>query len=86
MYRYEKPAGNILDGAAFGMTTNGTNPDAILIVELHRHEGRPPAWKFAVAGMTSCGLSVKLGDREVWTKPHVDNTGSYDTWLWFFGK
>jgi hypothetical protein len=86
LYRYEKPAGDILDGAAFGMTTNGTNPDAILIVELHRQEGRPPAWKFAVAGMTSGGLSVKLGDREVWSRPSVPNTGSYDTWLFFFGK
>jgi hypothetical protein len=86
VYRYEKPVGEILDGAVFGMTTNGTNPDAILIVELHRQEGSPPAWKFAVAGMTSGGLSVKVGDREVWSRPSVPSTGSYDTWLFFFGK
>lgn len=36
--------------------------------------------------MTSGGLSFKLDDREVWSRGSVDNTGSYDTWLWFFGK
>ena len=86
LYRYEKPAGDILDGAVFGMTTNGTNPDAMLIIELHRQDGGPPAWKFAIAGMTSGALAFKLDDRQVWSRQGEDNTGSYDTWLWFFGK
>jgi len=86
IYRYEKPAGEILDGAVFGMTTNGTNPDAMLLIELHRQDGGPPAWKFAIAGMTSGALAFKLDNREVWSRKGEDNTGSYDTWLWFFGK
>jgi hypothetical protein len=86
LYRYEKAAGDLVDGAVFGFTTNGTNPDAILSIELHKREGATPEWKFGLAGMTAGALSVRLDDREVWTKPYVGNTGSYETWLWFFEK
>jgi|SRR5579872_2714750 len=86
IFRYEKPSGDLLDGAVFGLTTNGTNPDALLIVELLKPDGAAEQWQFAVAGMTAGALSVKFDDKEVWTKPYVGNTGSYETWTWFFGK
>ena len=86
IFRYEKPEGKLLDGAVFGLTTNGTNPDALLVIELHELENGSSQWMFAIAGMTAGGLTLKLDDKEVWTKPFVGNTGRYDTWLWFFGK
>jgi hypothetical protein len=29
---------------------------------------------------------VTLDDREVWSKPYVRSTGSYDTWVWFWER
>jgi hypothetical protein len=84
LHRYETPAGELLDGAIFGLTTNGTNPDAILAVELHKTEAPEPEWKFAVAGMTQGALSVRFDEKEVWTKPYATAIGSYETWNWFW--
>jgi hypothetical protein len=86
LYRYDSAAEELLDGAVFGLTTNGTNPDAILVIEVHQPQGAAPQWKFGIAGMTAGGLSVTLDDHEVWSKPYVRSTGSYDTWVWFWEK
>jgi hypothetical protein len=87
LYRYEKPVGGLLDGAVFGLTTNGTNPDAVLVVELHVREGAAAEWKFGVAGMTAGGLSVTFDEKEVWSKPFSGaRAASYDTWAWFWEK
>jgi hypothetical protein len=87
IYRYEKPAGGMQDGAIFGFTANGTNPDAILVVELHKSGDAGGEWKFSVAGMTTGGLSVKFDDKEVWSKPPVPGVAaSFDTWEWFWEK
>jgi hypothetical protein len=85
IHRYEKPVGKVLDGAAFGLTTNGTNPDVILLIELQESENGSPKWMYGLAGMTAGGVTVNLDDREVWSKPFVGQAGRYDTWLWFFG-
>lgn len=84
--RYEKPTGNLLDGAAFALTSNGTNPCTILVLELQGVEGGGegvvPEWKFAVAGTGASEMSVRLDDQEVWSKARVA-PGSYATWFWF---
>jgi len=84
LYRYENAAGELLDGAVFGLTSNGTNPDAILLLELHQSEGRAAQWMFGVSGMTASALSIKLGETEVWSKPVTATLGSYKTWTWFW--
>jgi hypothetical protein len=84
IYRYEEATGELLDGTVFGLTTNGTNPDAILVVELHKSEEGALNWKFGFAGMTQEQLSVKFDGKEVWSKPHSPSTGSFDTWTFFW--
>ncbi len=87
LYRYEAPAGESLDGAVFGLTSNGTNPDAILVIELQRSKaGAATEWAYGVAGMTTGGLALTLDDKEVWAKAGVpaSGTGGYDTWAWFW--
>ena len=87
IYRYEKPAGDMREGAVFGFTANGTNPDAILVVELHQTGDAGGEWKFSVAGMTTGGLSVTFDDKEVWSKSPVPGVAaSFDTWEWFWEK
>jgi hypothetical protein len=84
LYRYEEPAGDLRDGAVFGLTSNGTNPDAVLVVELHRAQAPAPEWKFGVTGMTTSALSVRFDDKEVWTKPSSPAMRSYENWVWFW--
>jgi len=84
IYRYERGAGELLDGTVFGLTTNGTNPDAIVVVELHQSEQGAPDWKFGLAGMTQEQLSVKFDEKEVWSKPLARSAGSFDTWTFFW--
>ena len=85
IYRYEKPEGKILDGAVFGLTTNGTNPDAILMIELHEAADGSPQWMFAMAGMTAGGLSVKL-DEKKFGRNHSSGTQAVTTRGYGFGK
>jgi hypothetical protein len=84
IYRYgdDEPRG--ASGALFGFTTNGTNPDALLAIELARIDESAPTWQYALAGMTQGGLSVKLDEKEVWTKPYQPGPTEYANWLWYF--
>ncbi len=84
IYRYEQPAGDLVDGAVFAMSIEGTAPTALVLIELHHNEGEMPNWQFAVAASTWAALSVKLDGREVWTKPVVVQPGNYDTWASFW--
>jgi hypothetical protein len=86
IHRYEKPAGGLLDGGVFGLTSNGTNPDAVLVLELHETEGEKAEWQFGVTGMTAGGLSVKFDDKEVWSKPYSGRAESFENWTWFWEK
>jgi hypothetical protein len=83
VFRYDMPTGNVLDGAVFALTSNGTNPGAILVLELHGDKGGIQEWKFGVTGMTSGELSVRLDDQEVWGKHFINAPGSFETWFWF---
>jgi hypothetical protein len=84
IHRYgdDQPGG--MSGALFGFTTNGTNPDALLAIELARQEESAFAWRYALAGMTQGGLSVKLDEKEVWTKAYQPGPTEYGNWLWYF--
>ena len=83
LYRYDSGEGNLHDGAVFGITANGTNPDAILVIEVEKSADGQPEFVFGVTGMTQQALIIALDDREVWTKPQVPGPGDYDTWTWF---
>ena len=80
LYRYEENQGNVLDGAIFGFTGTGTNPDVMLLLDLQPDAG----WQFGFVGMTAEGVIVRLEGREIWQKKHTgyrDNV--FDNWTWF---
>jgi hypothetical protein len=79
LYRYEESA-EVLDGAIFGFTGTGTNPDLLVLLELLP---KGP-WRFAAAGMTAEGLRIKLSDRVVFESPNTAGKGNvFDTWCNF---
>lgn len=83
LYRYEETVGDAADGAVFGFTGTGTNPDLLLVVDLEKDAG----WRFGFTGMTAEGLVVKLGDQKVWELAHSIEPGQkFETWVYFSPK
>jgi hypothetical protein len=79
LYRCEESS-EVLDGAIFGFTGTGTNPDLLLLLDL------PPegAWRFGAAGMTAEGLRIKRKDSIVYESPHTAGKGNvFDNWCNF---
>lgn len=88
IYRYSDRVRGIQDGVIFGYTV-GTNPDALLSIELHRKGDAKPTWTYGLARITLCELTVKLDDKQVWQVPYVYPQGPgrpamFDTWLFFY--
>jgi hypothetical protein len=88
IHLYNDPDAGILDGAAFVFSTNGTNPDVLVLVEAQETATTKFQWRFAPARMTTGELSVRDGETEVWTVPFSSfepNIGlNLDTWMYFF--
>jgi len=87
--RYSDPDSGVLDGAIFAFATNGTNPDLLLVIELHGRDVSDSVWKYGLARMTAGQVSVRLDHKEVWSVPYVSPRGprfpsKFDTWLFFF--
>ena len=69
--RYADPTSGLLDGSIFAYA-NGTNPELILLLEARRRGDGPARWWFAAARLSRAELHLKLGPREVWTAPIID--------------
>ena len=79
LYRYQEDA-QVIDGAMFGFTGTGTNPDLLLLIELTKESG----WQYGLAGMTAEGLTVRFDEKIVWELPHsAGKDHVFDTWLYF---
>jgi hypothetical protein len=81
VYRYEEADAKI-DGGMF-VFAQGTNPEAVLLVEALR-EGEKPGWRYGFAPTTTYELTAHLGGEDgpvVWSKPRYQffdmTTGPY---------
>ncbi len=85
LQRYNIPAERVADAVIFGWTSNGTNPDAVLMIELRTPADQPAEWVYSLAPVTADKLWLKLDDVVVQTK---DQTlyPSDDTLIFFFEK
>lgn len=71
---------DVLDGAVFGFTGTGTNPDVLLLLDLPPKGG----WRFGFAGMTAEGVRAKLKEKVVAEIPHTAGRGNvFDNWCNF---
>ena len=84
IHRYADPDSGVEDGAIFVFTCSGTNPAALLVIELHGAADSPRSWHYGWAGMTNAALAVRLDGKEVWKAPYVDRPANLDTWSWFW--
>jgi hypothetical protein len=80
---YADPKTNVLQGAAFGLATNGVNPDVLVLLEV-RPAPDGPQWQFAPARMTSGGVLLKYEGAKVWEVSWVNWTEApFPTWTFF---
>lgn len=74
-------------GAVIGFASNGTNPDALLVIQLDR-EKSGGKWKYGFLQMTIGKLTAKLGDEVVWTAPYRTpdfyRPSKFESWLFFY--
>jgi hypothetical protein len=67
LYTYADPERGIVHGALFAFVY-GTNPEILVQLEAREAKGKP-AWNVSFARLSSAEISVKLGEKEVWTVP-----------------
>lgn len=80
LYRYDEHPEGPRDGALFGFTGTGTNPDLLLLIDLPK-EG---PWQFGLAQSTLAGVTVRLQDKVVADFPSGAGKGRvFDTWTYF---
>lgn len=86
LFRYSSLPDQIADGALFGLSATGTNPDAMVAIQW-RGEKESARWEFGITGLTNGGLQVRLDDKPVWSQPYLVSRGQvFETWTWFFSE
>jgi hypothetical protein len=77
LWRYSSVAAGIVDGAVFA--TEGAA--AVYLIELHQRQDKSRHWRYATTAMAAWAVSIKLDDKEVWTKPFTAGPAPYDNWI-----
>jgi hypothetical protein len=72
IHRYADEGAGIVDGIIFALTTNGTNPDILIVIELRSAKGSPPEWMYGIVNMTAADVHLRLDDAEVWVSLTTD--------------
>lgn len=72
LFRYEKPEGEVIDGALFAFVTSaGTDPEVVLALEARKIEGGS-AWFYRAIRFSDSNLYVQHKGKEVWTSIRDD--------------
>ena len=80
MHRYADRESGLRDGVIFALTTNGTNPDMLILIELRGEKGAEPAWHYGIVKMTYAEVHIRLDKSEVWKSPVSE---PLETWTYF---
>jgi hypothetical protein len=81
--RYHDHRAGLVDGAIF-VFANGTNPEALLLIEAQKQGDGPPKWTYAAQTLTTAAPTLKLDRKEVWTTPN--KYGYLFQEAYFFGE
>lgn len=65
--RYDDEGGWLQEGVIFGLTTNGTNPDMLILIELRGERGVAPKWHYGIAKVTYSEVHIRLDDKEIYS-------------------
>lgn len=84
LYRYKVPDQGVTDAVMFGWTANGTNPDAMVVIEL-RSVGDKHEWHYAMAQVTADKIVLNLDGKSVQEQDR-NITGTGPTLRYFFER
>jgi hypothetical protein len=83
LFEYADPRSKEFLGAVYGLSTNGTNPDLLIVIEARGSEGKL-AWHYAPARMTTGGITLKYNGAKVWDCISADDRElPLMTWTFF---
>jgi hypothetical protein len=78
LYRYEKPRGDILDGALLAFVSDaGTDPEIILILEARKTDLGGAVWFYRTVRLSISDLYVDYKGMKVWTSLRDDPNGEF---------
>lgn len=73
LYRYEKPEGDVVDGALFAFVTSaGTDPEVIVALEARKTDVKL-AWYYRAVRFSDSNLYVQHAGKEMWTSVRDDD-------------
>jgi hypothetical protein len=78
--RYADPASGLVDGAIF-IFANGTNPEALVLIEARREANGATRWSYAAATLTTAAPTLRLDKKDVWTTPNKYGWLSNETYF-----
>jgi hypothetical protein len=79
IHRYADEKNGLRDGMIFGLTTNGTNPDMLIVIELRGAQPRLE-WQYGIVKMTYSEVHIRLDKSEVYQSPVSE---PLETWTYF---
>lgn len=83
IHRYANSELSVVDGAVFGLVSNGTNPDALLLVQVRlAGKDRQPVWEYGCLGMTGDEVVFELDDKKAFDHKGALTPGDYGHWVW----
>ena len=82
LLRYTREKDRPIEGSLFALTSNGTNPDAVVLLEIAKTATGGDEWLFAAHGLTGDKVEVKLKEDTVLTFPYTGKPGNHGTWMW----
>ena len=69
IHRYSDEGSGLRDGVIFGLTTNGTNPDMLIVIELRELKEKGPQWDYGIVKMTYAEVHIRLDGAQVYSSP-----------------
>ncbi|HQU42485.1 MAG: hypothetical protein B7Z73_01535 [Planctomycetia bacterium 21-64-5] len=83
LFEYSDPKTTMPWGAVFDMSSTGTNPSALLLIDARHGEAGRMQWHYGFARMTAVSVRASLNNVEVWSEPGASKFRS-GRWTYFF--
>lgn len=80
--RYSNADQSLVDGAVFAIVSNGTNPDALLVIQVSRTSDGNALWEYGCVGMSGDAVSIELEGKPAYKHESKISPGDHGYWLW----
>jgi hypothetical protein len=82
LFEFNEPNSTMPCGAVFGYSSNGTNPDLIVLIEITGEKAK--SWSVSPVRMTTGGLKLRYRDELVWEAEFVEPFARpFPNWTFF---